>query len=174
MKMFGLPVWGMFVVSVILGAVQSRPDFSGHWVLVPAKSGRTSPNGELSTSSAAAGETMRVMGGGNLLELKVTQRATDLTIESVNSSGTRKFVYTFDGKENVNVNGRATLRTTSRWVGAELVTEGTQAVATETGDIISTVREVRALDTGGELVARMVRTVEGNTNHSKQVFARNK
>ena len=102
--------------------------------------------------------------------MNITQTATSLTIERAVGSNTQTYVFTFDGNENVNVNGRITSKTRSHWDGSRLVTEGTQTFSSDTGDMTMTVREVRSLASDGTLVVESERTAEGNKSSSRQLY----
>jgi hypothetical protein len=170
----------LFSTAVI--ASQARPDFSGTWAHDPQQSGNAGRSGTAPAASAApkpaaapTGPTARLSGGGGgTVELRVAQTDTSLTIERVLGSSTRKFVHTFDGKENTNVNGRSTLRTKSRWNGRQLVTEGTEVTALATGSVTSMVREVRSIGTKGELIVETAWTTDGRTTSSRQVYTKRK
>lgn len=167
MRTVALTVVATVVLSMPLGG-QSRPDMSGVWVQDPAKSGR--PAQSAATPSRA---TVGVRGVGAPPELRITQTAGALTIERPVQGAMLKFVHTFDGQENVNVNGAATMRTKSRWDGSRLVTEGTSVVSPGSGeDIVTTVREVRSVSAGGELVVETTRTRNGEVTTGTQVFVK--
>lgn len=172
---------GVAMVTAVFVTAQARPDFSGTWVFDAkasaaagdaAAAGGAAPGGTMSFS----GGGRAVMGGGGAsgVEYRMTQTAGSLAIERSVGTSTQKFVHTFDGAENVNVNGRTTLRTTSQWDGGRLVTEGTQTVALEGGDVTSTVREVRSLGSDGALVVEVTRTAQGKTTTSKRIYVRKK
>jgi hypothetical protein len=171
----------LFSTAVI--ASQARPDFSGTWAHDPQQSGNAGRSGTAPAASAAgkpaassAGPTARLsgVGGGGSVELRVAQTGSSLTIERVLGSSTRKFVHTFDGKEDMNVNGRSTLRTKSRWNGRQLVTEGTEVTALATGSVTSMVREVRSIGTKGELIVETAWITDGRTTSSRQVYTKRK
>lgn len=161
----------LFVVAVGLAA-QPASDLSGTWVLDPVKGGAQA-RGTASTMSGRGG-SVSFAGAGGPAELRITQTDTSLTIERTAGSTTQKHVHTFDRAENVNVNGRATLRTKSHWSGSQLVTEGTQVVATNSGDVTASVREARSLGADGALIVEVTRTVEGATSTTTQRFVRKK
>ena len=120
--------------------------------------------------AASGGGARMGGGGGRIAPMNITQTATSLTIERAVGSNTQTYVHTFDGKDNVNVNGRMTSKTRSRWDGARLVTEGTQVFSSDAGEMTMTVREVRSLPSDGTLVVESERTAEGNKTSSRQVY----
>ena len=156
------------LIGATVGLAQSHPNFGGTWVVNP------------STPAAATGGTTKMSGavsratlsGGGPIEYRITQTDSTLTIERHAGSNIQKFVHTFDGAENVNVNNRTTLKTKSRWDGNRLITEGTQTVATQSGDITATVREVRTLAEDGLLVVETTRTAQGKPSTTKQMYKR--
>jgi len=170
-------VAALFVTAVM--AAQARPDFSGTWTFDPQQSGPTgrsaTPRPASSRATAVTGGTSRFSGvGGETVELRVAQTGSSLTIERVLGPTTRTVLHTFDGKENLNVNGRSTLRTKSRWNGRQLITEGTEVTALDTGGVTSTLREVRSIGAKGELIVETTRTTEGSTTTARQVYTKKK
>jgi hypothetical protein len=141
---------------------QTKPDFSGHWTLDTEKS-----------------DPMRGPGGGGPMgggprgpvTLKVTQTATDLTIERSMGDRTMKTVYKLDGSEAVNQGPRGgEQRSKSRWDGTSLVTESVQPMSTPGGDFTLEARETRTLqDDGTMLVVTVTRSPRGE-NTRKTVF----
>jgi len=166
------------VLAATIAAAQTRPDFSGTWAHDPQQSAApAAPAGSASAkpSSRPTGGVSRFSGGGGAtVELRIAQTDSSLTIERVAGSSTRKFVHTFDGKGNVNVNGRSTLRSTSRWNGSRLVTEGTEVTSLDAGDVTSLLWEVRSIGPTGELVVETTRTTEGRETTSRQVYKKKK
>ena len=187
-------VLGACVLAATLVSAQSRPDLSGTWLPDPSKAsaggvgtgggmvavartgagGGTGGGGATATSGGGGG-MMRMSGGGGAggaVETVVTQSASSLTIERIMGPVTQTYIHTFDGTENVNVNGRVTMKTKSRWEGASLVTEGTSHVSTDAGDVVTSVREVRSLDADGALVLETERVSDDRRALSKQFYKR--
>lgn len=164
---------GVFTAgALLLGAsivmAQGRPDFTGTWV---PDSTQAAKAGAASTTSGGGRASFSF--GGGPVEYRITQTDSSLTIERMSGSGSgQKFDYTFDGKENVNVNNRVTTKTKSRWERGSLITEGTEIVQTVSGQqITATLREVRSLDANGRLV---VEATHGSAKPTKRVYARKK
>jgi hypothetical protein len=174
---------------------QAPPDFSGIWTLESyrgnigaAGAGGASAAGGGGTRAGGAGRSMtvggaRVGGGGNAMsaggarpapsEITVRQTGGALTIAYAQGDATRQIVYTLGGAESVNVSGSVTLKTTSRWDGVKLLTEGTQSVATSQGAVTATFKEVRFLEADGTMVIETTRQPEGNqATTSRQVYAK--
>ena len=176
-----------FVLALGLLAVdvpaQQRPDLSGTWIL-----NMTHGQGQASGSSAGAGASAgrgaatagglmrggaRMAGGtGTPAEIRLTQAADRLTVRRTVGAREETVVHTFDGAENVSVNGLITLKTRSRWDGDKLVTEGTQVFAGPAGEMVTTLREVRSLAADGTLVVDRERMLEGRTTRSTQSYRR--
>ena len=178
-KLSSIAFAALFATTIV--AAQTRPDFSGTWAHDPEQSaaggGSTNPapagSATATPSSRATGGVSRLSGGrGRTVELRIAQTPSSVTIERVLGSASRQFVHTFDGKENVNVNGRSTLRSKSRWKGSQLITEGTEVTALDTGNVTSTVREVRSIGTKGELIVETTWTTDGRTTTARQVYTR--
>jgi hypothetical protein len=162
------------LIGASFGFAQSHPNFGGTWVRDATKpaaqtSGTTQTGG---TTKMSGGVGRATLSGGGPIEYRITQTDTTLTIERHAGSTIQKFVHTFDGAENVNVNGRTTLKTKSRWEGSRLITEGTQTVAAQSGEITATVREVRTVGEDGLLVVETTRTSSGDPSTTKQVYRR--
>jgi hypothetical protein len=189
-------VVGACVLAATLASAQSRPDLSGTWLPDPSKASaggaagagggmvavaRTGAGGGTGSGVATpipasgGGGMVRMSGGGGAggaVETVVTQSATSLTIERIMGTVTKTYVHTFDGAENLNVNGRVTMRTKSRWEGASLVTEGTSHVSTDAGEVVTSVKEVRSLDADGALVLETERVGDDRRALSKQFYKR--
>ena len=187
-------------IAVTAGvSAQSRPNFSGTWVfdVNSSSAGGASMSasgggmrggggsvsggggGSVSVGSGGGGGMSAAGSGGGAIaprantppEISIEQTATSLTIERVSGENTQKFVHTFDGKENVNVNGRISSKTKSHWDGAALVTVGSQVFTTsDSTEMVITVRERRSLAADGSLILESERTTNGNTNSTKQVY----
>lgn len=194
MKTFST-VLGACVLAATLASAQSRPDLSGTWLPDPSKAsagggvgagggmvavartgaGGGTGSGVATPIPASGGGMVRMSGGGGAggaVETVVTQSATSLTIERIMGTVTQTYVHTFDGAENLNVNGRVTTRTKSRWEGASLVTEGTSHVSTDAGEVVTSLREVRSLDADGGLVLETERVSDDRRALSKQLYKR--
>ena len=188
-------VVGASLIAVTEVSAQARPDLSGTWVPDPSKSsgagggavarvasgdgtrtmaggGGTSAGGGTVASSGSATMVRRPGGGGGAVEMRVAQSAAGLTIERILGPVTQTYVHSFDGAENLNVNGQVTMRTRSRWEGNSLVTEGTTHAVTERGEMTTTLKEVRSLDADGDLVVESERISDTNRTVSRQVYKR--
>ena len=167
-------------------SAQTKPDFSGTWTLDAARTAQLNGGragaamgqaGSISSVGAApaGSNTMSPSGAATApSEFKITQTAAALTIERTTPAGPQKFVHKLDGSESVNINGRTTMTTKTRWQGATLVTEGTNVFAGQDGAMTIDLKEIRSIESDGTLLIVTTRTVEGNTSTSKQVLARKK
>ena len=193
MKRFGSFALALVVTALYAAAAvaQSRPSFAGTWVVdrdkTIARMGASGGGGVRSGGGGGGGSMSAVGGGGGSMvgvgaagtgaapaEVTVTQTAAALTYERTTASGPQKFVYKLDGSESVNVNGRSTLKTKSRWEGSTLVTEGTQSTASDQGAISGTFKETRSLDKDGSMIVETVRVYEGapSTATGVQVYVK--
>ena len=113
--------------------------------------------GSLSQSGGAGASATTVV--------KVTQTATNLTIDRVSGQVWEKMVHKFDGTESTNVNGNSTMKLKSHWEGSKLISEGTSEtkLSDGSGSIGSKVREVRWMEKPGVMVMESTRTMTGNT-----------
>lgn len=140
---------------------QSKTDFTGTWVVDQAKTLALGPpdmrgGGSVGTNSLTAGLSSTPW--------TLTQTATTLTLVRQLPDGSRqRYVYALDGSESVNTNGGLTLKTRSRWEGGSLVTEGTQAVATDGSAGATAFKEVRSIDADGSMHVATTRLVGNGT-----------
>ena len=144
-------------------SAQPRPDFSGTWTLDTDKSDPVRGPG--------GGPT----GGGQVgpVTLRITQTATELTIERSAGDRTMKAVYKLDGSETVNQGPRGgEQRSRSRWEGSALVTESVQQMSTPRGDVTIEIKETRTLQDDGTLLLVTVTRSPRGENTRKAVFKR--
>lgn len=193
---------GASLLAMTLVSAQGKPDLSGTWVPDPSKSsmagagavariaggGMTasatggggavgSGSGGTMVSSGGNASAVRVSGGGGggfggAVEMRVTQTPAGLTIERIMGPLTQTYVHSFDGSENLNVNGQVTMRTKSRWEGSSLITEGTTHVTTDSGEMTTTVKEVRSLDADGGLMVETERISDSDRRVTRQYYKR--
>ena len=186
---------GASLLAVALVSAQARPDLSGTWVPDPSRSSgggamRIAPGGgsagsggdaagagggggRVIMSSGTVGVARSTGGGGGVggsVETRVSQSAAGLTIERIMGPVTQTYIHSFDGSENLNVNGHVTMRTKSRWEGNSLITEGTTHVSTDNGELTTAVKEIRSLDADGALVLETERITDGERRVSRQVY----
>jgi hypothetical protein len=125
-------------VAAPRAAAQAHPDFSGTWKINVTKSdpmgGR--PGGQAPDMSQ--------------LTLTVTQTGDSVVIFQTGLGPDRTLVHYLDGRESTNAGPRGTMRSTSHWEGATLVTEGTVTANTQMGEMQFTTREVRELSADGK------------------------
>ena len=151
------------VMAFAVGAYAQKPDFSGKWVLDPAKS-------EMGGGPGGAGGGGR-QGGGPPAPLSITQTATELTFETTMGENVQKTVYKLDGKESVN-EGRGGMKSTlvSKWDGAKLVT--TIKRETQQGTREST--ETLSLGADGTLVRETTSQGQNGPTTRKMVYNKQK
>jgi hypothetical protein len=168
MKSFSMVVAASLLAVTVVSA-QARPDLSGTWVPDPSKSSGAGGGAVARVASGDATPTMAGGGGmsggggtvasggtatvvrrpgggggaGGAVEMRVAQSPAGLTIERILGPVTQTYIHSFDGAENLNVNGQVTMRTRSRWEGNSLVTEGTTHVVTERGEMTTTLKRTR-------------------------------
>ncbi len=88
--------------------------------------------------------------GGGARTLVIVQTAAMMIVEQQSDRGSRAVTYRLDGEESTNSGPRGEQTTRSRWDGAALVTEGTQAVSTPRGDFSLEFTERRTLSADGQ------------------------
>lgn len=87
--------------------------------------------------------------GGAAAALVVVQTPAMLIVEQQSERGSRAATYRLDGEESSGAGPRGERTSRSRWDGAALVTEGTQAVSTPRGDFSMEFTERRTLSADG-------------------------
>jgi len=117
--------------------VAQTPDFSGTWKINTIK------------SDAAPGRGGQQMDMSNVM-LTITQTADAITIVQSGMGPERTVTYKLDGSESTNQMGRGEMKSTSKWDGAKLVTEGTSTFETPNGARTMTMKEVRELSKDGK------------------------
>jgi hypothetical protein len=125
------------IVPVAAVTAQGHPDFSGTWKINMIKS--DAPQGR-------GGQQMDMSG----LTLTITQTAEALTIVQSGMGPERTMTYNLDGGESTNQMGRGEMKSTSKWDGATLVTEGSSTFDTPNGQRTMTMKEVRELSKDGK------------------------
>lgn len=145
---------------------QAKPDFSGTWVIESSRAGggTISSAGSMTVGAARAGG-----GNGAPAEIRIAQADASITIERINGPRPTRQVYRLDGGESENTNGLTVTKTTTRWVGDTLVTEGSSVTTLESETMRGTIKEVRALDAEGRLVLVTTRTAVGMTSEARGV-----
>jgi hypothetical protein len=149
-----------WVVSVVALATVAPTNFSGTWMTdsTPATAS-LAPAGTVSARGGSAAAPARPAGP---IEERLAQTGERLTIERRSAGSRQKFIYRLDGTESVNVNGRSTRTTTSRWDGEALVTEGTESTSSAGASIVNRFREVRSIDNTGAMLVEATRQFEGS------------
>src|SRR6476646_6021349 len=145
-----------------LAAAHAPANFSGAWVtaVAPSAGGANTAGAMVSArGGTTAGSWSRSEGP---IEERLVQTAETLTVERRAGGGRQKYVYKLDGTESVNVNGRSTRTTTSRWDGEALVTEGQESTASARTTIVNTFCEVRTIDNTGAMLVEATRQFEGS------------
>ncbi len=152
------------VMAFAVGAYAQKPDFSGKWVLDPAKS-------EMGGGPGGGGGGGGRQGGGTPAPLTITQTATDMTIERTMGGNVSKVVYKLDGKESVN-EGRGGMKSTyvSKWDGAKLVT----TIKAETQSGVRESTETRSLAADGTMVVETTRQGQSGPMTTKMVYNKEK
>jgi hypothetical protein len=125
------------IVPAAAVTAQDHPDFSGTWKINMIKS--DAPPGR-------GGQQMDMSG----LTLTITQTAEALTIVQTGMGPERTTTYYLDGRESTNAAMRGEMKSTSRWDGAQLVTEGSATMQTPNGERTITSKEVRTLSKDGK------------------------
>lgn len=157
-------VWTAAIVLAVTSAAfaQAKPDFSGTWTLDRDKS-------EMPQMGGRPGG-----GGGMMGDVSVTikQTADTLAIEQkMGEMGSRTLNYKLDGSESVNPGARGgEAKSTSKWDGAKLITEGTQTMSGPNGEVTIKSKEVRSLQPDGTMLVEVTRETPRGTTTSKLVF----
>jgi len=163
-------VLGFFLVTAAFSYAQSKPDFSGTWVLDREKS---DPPG---MGPGGAGGPGARPGGGMAGDMTITikQTGNELKIEREAPAGRMTSTYALDGTETKNTGPRGgETRSKSNWDGDKLVTEGQQTMNGPDGQVTIDFKEIRRLDNDGKnMVVETTRTSPRGTQTRKTVFNR--
>jgi hypothetical protein len=129
----------LFTLAAMIPAAAAAqvPDFTGTWKIDLIKS-----------DAAPAGRGGQQMDMSQLT-LTITQTAETLTIVQTGMGPDRTITYHLDGRESVNAGQRGEMKSTSRWDGATLVTDGVTHAETPMGAMTITTHEVRSLNKDG-------------------------
>ncbi len=163
-------VWLAAIMLAVTSAVfaQNKPDFSGTWTLDRDKSEMPQMGGGGRPGGGGGGM------GGMMADMTVTikQTADTLTLEQkMGDMGSRTTTYKLDGSESVNPGMRGgEAKSTSKWDGDKLVTEGTQTFNGPNGEMTMKSKEVRSLQPDGTMLVEVTRETPRGTNTSKLVF----
>src|SRR5262245_47273491 len=141
-----------------LAQAQSKPDFTGTWVLDRDRSdppgmgpgGAGGPGGGGGTGgSGGPGGPGGFRGDATLT---IAQSASELKIQREGRDGApMTSSYALDGSESKNPGMRGgESRSKSHWDGAALVTEGQQTMDTPNGPVTMEFKDVRRLEDGGK------------------------
>lgn len=155
---------------------QSRPDFTGTWVVDELEApetageapgpagmpgggpggwtggGRHGGEGERDRAGGGPPEGGRAVIAGPEIGQKVVikQTADRLIVRTSAPGGDQMLSYALDGRETTNMLGPATIKSKTKWEGATLVTDSTAKIEGPHGNVSLKRREVRSLDNDGE------------------------
>lgn len=140
-----------FVPLALLAAALAAPaaaqeaDFSGTWRLDADASELPDFGGGRRFGGGGRPRGGGGRGPGGAATLVIVQTPAMLIVEQRTDRGSRAATYRLDGGESSNPGPRGEQTSRSRWDGAALVTEGTQAVSTPRGDFSLEFTERRTL-----------------------------
>ena len=138
--------------SAATGAAQA-PDFSGTWNLDRDASEFPQPGGFGGGRGGGGRGRGGPPGGGFRAgvpdSLVITQSADVLTVDQWSDRGALTLEYRLDGQASTNPGPRGDVTTTSRWDGAQLVTEGSQQVSILLREVEIGIVERRSLSADG-------------------------
>jgi hypothetical protein len=133
-----LLVFSLFLAVIVasMAVAQPKPDFTGTWVLDPAKS-------DMGMGRADAAP------GARTVTLAIKQTAAQLSVERKVGDRAETAVYKLDGSESVNkLPSGSDVKSTTKWVGATLVTKSVMAM----GDANVETNDVRSLGADGKVM----------------------
>jgi hypothetical protein len=125
------------VVLCLVTVVFAAADFSGTWVLDPAKSdaqqmgrggagGAGGPGGGPGGGAGGGGGRNGGGGGGAAQEMTITMSSTEMTISRAATGGTNETKYALDGKENKITQQNGELKYKAIWDGGTLTISGSR------------------------------------------------
>ena len=142
MRILSLAAVALGVVAAPLAA-QTKPDFSGNWKLNKEQSDPPGMGGGMGRPGQSANPPADV-------SLFVTQMETKLSIEEKRGDQSRRLTFYLDGRESSNPGMRGQeMKTTSRWAGDTLVTEGENTFTGPMGEMKVKSKELRFLTAEG-------------------------
>ena len=119
-------------------AIAQTPDLSGTWKINLIKS-----------DAPPQGRGGQQMDMSNLM-LTITQTAEMITMVQTGMGPERTITYYLDGRESTNAAMRGEMKSTSKWDGEQLVTEGTATGQSPNGPVTMTIKETRSLSEDGK------------------------
>jgi len=125
------------IVPATGATAQAHPDFSGTWKI------------NLSKSDAPPGRGGQQMDMSNLM-VTITQTAETITMVQTGMGPERTTTYYLDGRESTNAAMRGEMKSTSKWDGEQLVTDGTATGQSPNGPVTMTIKEIRSLSEDGK------------------------
>lgn len=147
----------LLALSIVSTVAFGATDFSGTWVLDPAKS-------ELPLTASAAKALNRTV------TITIKQTATTLTIERKTDNRSEAAAYKLDGSPSINKTpSGGEVKSTSTWAGATLVTKS--SMVSEGTTVQST--DVRSLADGGKtMILEVTRQTPRGETKQKLVYNR--
>jgi len=129
----------LLTLAAVLPAtvVAQTPDFSGTWKINMIKSD-AAPQGR-------GGQQMDM----SSMMLTITQTAEMITIVQTGMGQELTTSYYLDGRESTNQARRGEMKSTSKWDGAKLVTNGSATFNGPNGEMTMTMKDVRELSKDG-------------------------
>ncbi|HEY2943780.1 MAG TPA: hypothetical protein VGN09_15210 [Vicinamibacteria bacterium] len=159
-------IFGLILTTAAFSYAQSKPDFSGTWVLDREKSDPPGmgPGGGQGPGASPTGD----------VTITITQTGTELKLERETPAGKMTTAYALDGTESKNTGPRGgETRSKSHWDGEKLLTEGQQTMNGPDGPMTVDFKEVRRLDDDGKtMVVETTRTSARGTQTRKTVFTK--
>ena len=145
-----VPLALLAMTALAAPATAQGTDFSGTWRLDAAASELPDVGGRGRLFGGRRQGGRGGPGGGGARTLVIVQTGAMLIVEQQSDRGSRAVTYRLDGEESTKSRPRGNQTTRSRWDGAALVTEGTQAVSTPRGDFSLELTERRTLSADGQ------------------------
>lgn len=149
---------GVFAAPVVIA--QSRPDFSGTWIVEKVEMPER-PQGGMRGGGMGRGGMHRggqgrpqAQGGGmrggfaRLHEgnkVRVKQTADRITVTFPTEDGEQMNTYALDGSESSNIAGETSVKSKTKWEGVALVTDSSRKIEGPQGEMTLKTREVRSL-----------------------------
>lgn len=169
-----VPLALLAAAALAAPAAAQEADFSGTWRLDADASelpdfggGRRFGGGGRPRGGGGQGP------GGGAATLVIVQTPAMLIVEQRTDRGSRAATYRLDGGESSNPGPRGEQTSRSRWDGAALVTEGTQAVSTPRGDFSLEFTERRTLSAdGGTMTVETTRSTPRGDLDTTLVYRR--
>lgn len=164
---------GLLVAVASPAPAQSKPDFSGTWVVEQVERSERPADVGADAGARGSGRSRGAAGGGRRggqrqqgqasdraaamprpqqgQRIQITQTADRLIVTSRTQGDDQTLSYALDGSETTNSVGSISMKSRTKWEGVALVTETSQPASGQDTETRS-IRDVRSINQDGKMV----------------------